>query len=209
MFCAKCGAPPSLDGGAHRCARVNEGELETFAVASRRVIRFAVTYIIVAVATAVLASVGADALVRGATDPTGVGPMGFMVVFAMIAGFLALVCLIGLVVCTIVWIVSAHRVTDAGPGIAGYSALFLTLALITASYVLSGLPNAYAVTGLRFGGLIVLIIGVVLTRNRIRRLTDMPIPSGKKSLITEEDWKASEWDPEVQREIERRGRPTD
>ncbi|MEV0901882.1 hypothetical protein [Actinoplanes sp. NPDC049802] len=208
MFCEKCGSPPPLDGGEHRCGRVDEGQLETFATAGRRVIRFAVIYMVCAVATTVLAVAGAQALVDGATDPDGVGAMGFLVILAMIGGFVALVCLIGLVVSTVVWIISAHRVTDAGPGVAGYTSLFLALLMITLSYVLPVYVD-HGNTGLRFGGLIVLIAGVRLTRGRVRRLLDMPIPAGRPSLVTSDDWKAEEWDPEVLREIERRGRPTD
>jgi hypothetical protein len=184
----------------------HEGNLETFAVATRRVIRFSVGYLLVSLLTAVLLAAGVLALNSGAADPMSPGTAVSYLVGSMILGTATLICVLGLLISTIVWIISAHRVSPAGPGITGYGGLLLTVLLIALSYQLT--VPALAQGGIRIGGWLALIAGVILTRSRIRRETSRPDLGGaRKPIVTGADWDASKWDPEVQRDIERRGRP--
>lgn len=186
----------------------HEGNLETFSLATRRVIRFSVAFLIISVLAAVLVVTGVSVLRSGAVDPMSSGTRASFLLTGLAVGLVTWVCVIGLLVSTIVWIVSAHRVSPTGPGAAGYGGLFVTLMLITMSYVLpiSDLAGA----GLRLGGWAALIFGVVGTRARIRRETGRPDLGGRRrSIVTSDDWDASKWDPEVHQDIERRGRPTD
>ena len=184
----------------------HEGNLETFALATRRVIRFSVAFLAISVLAALFVLGGVTALRRGVADPTSVGTHASMLLATLVLGFATWVCIIGLLISTVVWIVGAHRVSPAGPGLAGYGGLFLTLLLISLSYLLP--VGDLAGGGLRLAGWVALIAGVVTARARIRRETGRPDLGGRRrSLLTSEDWDASRWDPEVHRDIERRGRP--
>lgn len=186
----------------------HEGNLEQFSLATRRVIRFSVAFLVVSVVAAGLVLVGVAALESGAADPSSVGTRASYLIVGMVVGLVTWACVIGLVVSTIVWIVSAHRVSPTGPGLAGYGGLFVALLLVALSYLLT-LP-VVALSGMRFSGWIVLVFGVVAARTRIRRETGRPDLGGRRqSIVSSDDWDASKWDPEVQRDIDRRGRPTE
>jgi hypothetical protein len=186
----------------------DQGNLETFSLATRRVIRFSIVYLVfAALATATVLAV-ADGLRRGAVDPTVSGTEATLTLGLLIANLVLFVCIVGLVVSAIVWIVSAHRVRPTGPGAAGYGGLFLAVVLIALPNVLS-LP-AVAEDAMSLGGWIALITGVLVTRAQIRRETGRPDLGGRpRTIMQSDDWDASKWDPEVHRDIERRGRPTD
>lgn len=186
----------------------HEGNLETFSLATRRVIRFSIAFLVVSLVAALLVLAGVSVLRSGAVDPLAPGTRASFVLTALVVGLLTWICVAGLLISTIVWIVSAHKVSPTGPGAAGYGGLFATLMLITLSYVLP-VPDLIG-AGLRLGAWAALIIGVVAARSRIRRETGRRDLGGRnRSLVTTDDWDASRWDPEVHRDIERRGRPTE
>lgn len=179
-------------------------------MASRRVIRFAIAYTVVAVAVSALALAGYAAIRSGAADPTSIGTQASVVVGSTLTGLVALVCVIGLVVSAIVWIVSAHRLRPEGPGVVGYVTMALSLVLLGLAYVVPPLVsslNAAVLTevALRVGAAAVLVAGVMLVRSSVRDETGLEIPSRERTMrVSSDDWNASKWDPEVLDEIERR-----
>jgi hypothetical protein len=186
------------------------GMEETFAVASRRVIRFGVVYALVVVAVAALGLAGYAAIRSGAADPNSVGTQASVLIGSTITGLVGLVCVIGLLISTIVWIVAAHRLRPAGPGVLGYLAMTVSLLLIGLAYVLparvSSLNGSVVVDALmRIAAVVVLIAGVVVVRSAVRRETGLAIPARGRSMeVSTDDWNASKWDPQVLGEIERR-----
>jgi hypothetical protein len=208
---AKVGILPDMGSDSDVFNRRPPGEAaETFGVASRRVIRFGVVYALVVLAIAALGLAGYAAISSGAADPTSVGTQASVLLGSAVTGLVGLVCVIGLVVSTIVWIVSAHRVRPEGPGVAGYLAMTVCLVLVGAAYVV---PARLATLGaavttdaaMRIGGIAALVAGVVVVRSRIRRATGLALPGGRPTMqVSSDDWNASKWDPEVIDDIERR-----
>jgi hypothetical protein len=49
-----------------------------------------------------------------------------------------------------------------------------------------------------------LIGGVALVRTRLQASTGREIRAGRQPMVSRDDWDAAQWDPEVQRDIERR-----
>jgi hypothetical protein len=187
----------------------NEAE-ETFAVASRRVIRFGAVYALVVIAVAALGLAGYAAISSGAADPTSVGTQASVLLGTTITVLIGLVCVIGLLVSMIVWIVSVHRLRPAGPGIAGYAAMTISLLLVGLAYVIpshvASLDGAVVTeAGMRVVAIAALITGVVVVRSQVRRETGLEIASRHRTMrVSTDDWNASKWDPEVLGEIERR-----
>jgi hypothetical protein len=183
---------------------------ETFTLASRRVIRFGAVYAFVVVATAALGLAGYAAIHSGAADPASVGTQASVLLGATITGLVDLVCRMVLIVSTIVWIVSAHRLRPAGPGILGYLAMTAFLLLVGLTYLLpvrvSSVNGSIVVqAALDVAGIVILIAGVILVRSRIRTETGLEIPSRHRTMqVSSDDWNASKWDPEVLGDIERR-----
>jgi apolipoprotein N-acyltransferase len=196
------------NGGAGR--RPPGGAEETFGVASRRVIRFGVVYALVVFAVAALGLAGYAAISSGAADPTSVGTQASVLLGSAVTGLVGLVCAIGLVISTIVWIVSAHRVRPEGPGVIGYVAMTVCLLLVGLAYVvpaqMATVDGAVATeTAMRVGGIAALIAGVVVVRSRIRRATGLALSGGRPTMqVSSDDWNASRWDPDVLDDIERR-----
>jgi hypothetical protein len=213
--CEICDTPLDRPGQGHTCRTgqaAHNPSAETFALADRRVVRFGVVYAVLVVIADVLAVV---ALRSGATDvreldsQASVLAASSILLISTVLGLAALVCVIGLLISTVVWIVSAHRLTSAGPGLVGYGALAAGVLLIASAYVLPILVptqvGAVLTEGaLRIGGVAVLVAGVLVVRARVRRESGLPAPVGKPTLVTSEDWDASQWDPEVLRDIDRR-----
>ncbi|GAA4599230.1 hypothetical protein BJY16_003001 [Actinoplanes octamycinicus] len=186
----------------------HEGHLETFALATRRVIRFSVGYLVVSMLTTVLVLAGVAALRDGAADPLSVGTRATVAISSLILGSAVLVCVIGLLISTIVWVVSAHRVTPTGPGITGYGGLLAAVLLILLSQLLTA--PALVLGALQLAAWVALLIGVLTTRSRVRRQTGRTDLGGRrKPTVTSDDWDTSQWDPELLDDIERRGRPTE
>jgi hypothetical protein len=188
---------------------VSVGSVETFAQAGQRVIRFAVIFAIVVLAMTGLAVAGLTAIRGGAVDPSAVGTQAGFALTTMVLGFIGWIGILGLLVSTIVWIVSAHRLRPGGPGAIGYGALVGFAVLIGLSYVLPSRMPTLALAGamelvMRLGGLAVLIGGVVIVRTRLQASTGRKIPAGRQPIVTSDDWDASQWDPEVLRDIEQR-----
>jgi hypothetical protein len=185
----------------------HEGNLETFGLATRRVIRFSIAFLVVLLLSVGLVLGGVTA-VKNTADPTALLSSAPLLLAVVILGFVTFVSLIGLLASTIVWIVSAHKVSPAGPGVAGYGGLFVALLLIGVSYLLP--LTLLLQAGFRIGACAAVVAGVIVTRARIRRETGRADLGGRPSTILQsDDWDASKWDPEVHRDIERRGRPTD
>lgn len=186
------------------------GPEETFAVAGRRVVRFGVVYALVVVAISALGLAGYAAISSGAADPSALGTQASVALGSVITGLVGLVCVIGLIVSTIVWIVSAHRLRPVGPGVAGYVAMTVCLLLIGLAYVLPGrlptLTGAVLTEALmRIAGIAVLIAGVVLVRSQVRAETGLDVAAPRRTMrVSSDDWNAGKWDPEVLGEIERR-----
>lgn len=175
---------------------------ETFALATRRVIRFSIGYLVAVLMAAGLNLAGVTALRSGAVDPLSPGTRAWYLLGSLAIGLVMTVCVIGLLVSAVVWIISAHQVTPSGPGAVGYGGLALAV-LLAAAGVLFGSAL------LQIAGWIALLAGVFLARARIRRLTGRPDLGGRRlPTVTSDDWDASIWDPEVVQDIERRGRPT-
>jgi hypothetical protein len=182
---------------------------EAFAVASRRVIRFGAVYAFVVVATAALGFAGYAAISSGAADPTSVGTQASVLLGATVTGLVDLVCIIGLVVSTIVWIVSAHKLRPVGPGVVGYLGMALFLVVIGLSYTLpSRVPSvngSIAVqAALSAAAVVILIADVKVVRSQVRTETGLDIPARRQTMqVSSDDWNAAKWDPEVLDEIDR------
>jgi drug/metabolite transporter (DMT)-like permease len=206
MRCEICGTTLDDPVPAHDC----RSELaDTYALASRRVVRFGVLYAVVVAVVGALGFAGYTAIGSGAADPTAVSTQASVLLFGAITGLVGLVCVVVLLISTVVWIVSVHRITRSGPGVVGYNCLSLCVLLIALAYVVPRrvptLGGAVATeAAMRIGGVVALIAGVLLVRSRIRRRTGQTSLAGRPRLITSDDWGASKWDPEVMRDIERR-----
>ncbi|BCJ40242.1 hypothetical protein GCM10010168_31000 [Actinoplanes ianthinogenes] len=186
----------------------HEGRLETFSLATRRVIRFSVAYLVVSVLTTVLILAGVAALRSGVADPLSLGTRASFAIIDLVLGSALVICVVGLLVSTIVWAVSAHRAVPGGPGAAGYGGLLAAAVLIALSHLLTA--PALVLAALQLGAWAALLTGVLTTRARARRHTGRPDLGGRrKPVVTSDDWDASRWDPEVHLDIERRRRPTD
>ncbi|HET9516465.1 MAG TPA: hypothetical protein VFO77_01935 [Actinoplanes sp.] len=182
---------------------------DTFALASRRVVRFGAVYSVVVALAGGLGLAGYTAVRSGAADPRDLSTQASFLIVGTIIGLVGLVCVIGLLISTVVWMVSAHRLTAAGPGLAGYGGVALCFVLIALAYVLpSRMPTVSGAVAtdmaLRIGGVILLIAGVLRVRARVRRETGDTALGGRPPLITSGDWDASTWDPEVLRDTDRR-----
>ncbi|MEU4214427.1 hypothetical protein [Actinoplanes sp. NPDC026623] len=215
MRCEICGTPLERPGQAHTCRTglpVPGPAAETFALAGRRVVRFAVAYAVIVVIANVLAyAVLRDGVKAGGEldSQASVLATSSIAIVSLGLGLVALVCVIGLLVSAVVWIISAHRVTNAGPGLAGYGGLIAGVLLIGSAWALpSQAPTligaAVTEAALRIGGIVVLVAGVLLVRARVGRETGTAEPVGKPTLVTSADWDASTWDPEVLRDIDRK-----
>jgi hypothetical protein len=185
------------------------GPADTFGLAGRRVVRFGVVYAATVAILNVLALAGYAAIRGGAADPAQVGTQASVLLGGLVVGLILLICGLSLLISTVVWIVSAHRLRPAGPGLTGYGGLAVCVLLTALGSVLPGQVssvNAAAAveSALRIGGAVALVAGVLLTRAGIRRETGHPIPAPGRTLITSDDWDASKWDPQVQRDIDRR-----
>jgi len=216
MRCEKCGAPLDRAGEGHFCRPGREAPDElaaTFALAGRRVVRFGVGYALVVVIASLLGLAGYTVIRSGAADPSALGTQASVLIGVAVVGLVSLACVLGLLISTVVWLVSAHRLLDGGPGFAGYGGLAACAALIALAYVL---PIRMATVGaagaaeaaLRIGGVVLLIAGVLGVRARARRETGLSLPGGRPAMVTSDDWDASTWDPEVHRDIERRRKPS-
>ncbi len=204
--CEICGAPLGDAGQAHPCRSEAAG---TFALAGRRVVRFGVVYAVVVALAAALGFAGYTAIRNGLADPSDVSTQASVLLVGAIAGLVGLVCVLGLLISAVVWVVGAHRLTAGGPGVAGYGSLVLCLLLIGSAYVLPRrvptLGGAVATeAAMRVAGVAILIAGVLVVRARIRRRTGQAGLGRRPALLTSDDWDASKWDPEVMRDIERR-----
>ncbi|GAA2893671.1 hypothetical protein Acy02nite_27730 [Actinoplanes cyaneus] len=176
-------------------------------LAGRRTIRFAVAY---AVAAAAVVPLFAWATRKPVDEVTVAAAT---VIANLVISALLLGGLLGLLVCAVVWLVQTARLAYGSPptGHLGYWGCAAFGVLFVAAYVPPpGLRLADALllaAGERLLGVILLIAGVVHTRRWIRRRAGTPVPARAggfpSSRPTAEDWSTG-WDPEVERDIERR-----
>jgi hypothetical protein len=177
-------------------------------LAGRRTIRFAVAYAVAAVAVVPLFAWAT----RKPVDEVTVAAA--TVIANLVISALLLGGLLGLLVCAVVWLVQTARLAYYGSPPTGYLGYWGSAAfgvLFVAAYVPPpGLRLADALllaAGERLLGVILLIAGVVHTRRWIRRRAGAPVPARAggfpSSRPTAEDWSTG-WDPEVERDIERR-----
>jgi hypothetical protein len=201
--------PVEHQGQAHSCPEAPSPAAAVFFLAARRVIRFGLVYAVVVALTGALGIAGYSAVRSGVADPTAVGTQASVLIMELVSGLVGLACVLGLLISTVAWIIGAHRLTPAGPGLLGYAALAACLVLIVLAYVLPArvaTVNGSVATevGLRIAAVVLLTAGVVLVRARVRRETGHSAPAGRRPLISSDDWDASTWDPEVMRDIDRR-----
>ena len=182
-------------------------------VATRRVVGFALAYMGVVLAAAVF------------TDTLANVPRALQahaVVFAgLIIGLIGLGVVLGIVICVAFWIWAALQQTrnHGAPayghlGFWGAGAFGVLFAL---GYVVPG--GVYVAAAVRVLASALLIAGVLHTRAWLRRRSDpdRPYAADRYSLVTggdpasplaaqptAEDWNASQWDPDVLKDIERR-----
>ncbi|WP_426504875.1 hypothetical protein ACPPVO_45460 [Dactylosporangium sp. McL0621] len=185
-----------------------------FYVATRRVVAFAVAY-------AVVITVAAAFVYRYANIPRTLQARG-IVIFVLVLGLIALGVVLGILITTVFWIYSSvkqsreHGMPPYGHlGYYGIGAFFLLFVL---AY---GVPGLWVSAGVRVLACALLIAGVLHTRNwlRARSAPGRPYAADRYSIVTggdpvaplaaqptADDWNASQWDPSVQEEIERRRR---
>ncbi|GLY01258.1 hypothetical protein [Actinoplanes sp. NBRC 101535] len=202
---------------------------DTFHLAGRRVITFGTTFIVLGVLASVLGYAAMVAL-REPQSPTGPNIPAIAAAVAAFLGLAVLFCVVGLFISVIVWLVNAHRLRAAGPGLAGYAILVAGVALMVTSYLvpdrLTPLEAAMAAEMvLRFGGIGALIGAVTLSRSAVLSAAtstahpaagaSAPHPAAEASAphpvagasaplpVAAEDWGGG-WDPDVQAEIDRR-----
>ncbi|GIE95319.1 hypothetical protein [Paractinoplanes rishiriensis] len=228
MRCDICGTPLDRPGQGHFCRTNGAGTspaAQTFALAapaaqvfaqsSSRVIRSGAVYAVLVAAGTALGLAGYTAIRSGAADPAELSTQATVVIVGLVAGFIGLICLLVLLISTVTWVISAHRLAGGGPGPAGYGGVAAFVLLTGLSYVLPGavpglVPSVLTEAALRIGGLLLLIAGVVAAGRRVREVTGLPTLAARpQTLIQADDWDASKWDPDVHRDIERRRRPVD
>jgi hypothetical protein len=182
-------------------------------VATRRVVGFAVAYAVVVVVAAVFAGTLAD-VPRAMQSPAA---LVTMVVF----GLVGLGVVLGILISVAVWIWAAVQQTreHGAPALGhlGFWGIGAFAVLYVLGYVVPG--GVYAVAGTRVLASVLLIAGVLHTRAWLRRRShgDRPYAADRYSLVTggdpaaplsaqptADDWNASQWDPEVLKDIERR-----
>ncbi len=176
-------------------------------LAGRRTVRFAVAYAFAAAAVIPLFSYAT----RNPID--GVTVQALLVIANIVISALLLGVILGLLVCMVVWLVQTARLAYGAPstGHLGYWGIVAFGLLFVAAYLPSpGLsPDAALLVsaGERLLGVILLIAGVTHTRRWIGRRAG-PVPTGEAQGVmsgqpTSDDWSAA-WDPDVERDIERR-----
>ncbi|GIJ72254.1 hypothetical protein [Virgisporangium ochraceum] len=182
-------------------------------VATRRVVGFAVAFAVAVLGSAVYVdAVDAAPAPRMVTAMTGVG-VGL--------GLLVLGTLLGLAITVPFWVWQAVRQTrehgSPGHGHLGYWGVGAFLVLFAAGFVVPG--GVYAAAAPRVLGSALLVAGVLHTRAWVRGRTapDRPYAADRYDLVsggdtssplaaqpTADDWNAAQWDPDVDRQIERR-----
>lgn len=176
-------------------------------LAGRRTIRFAGAYAFAAAGVVPLFAYATRNPIDGVTIPA------ILVIANIVISAILLGALLGLLVCMVVWLVQTGKLrfgTPAG-GHLGYWGVAAFWVLFATAYVRP--PGLDLTTGLlvqsgeRLLGVILLIAGVAHTRRWIgQRAGDWNPDEAEVHLSsrpTAEDW-SSEWDPDVEREIERR-----
>lgn len=184
-----------------------------FDVATRRVVRFAVAYVVVLLAA--LAYVLATRARPATLQATG------LVILLLILGLAGLAVVLGLLITVSFWLRAAvvqtrkHRGPDFGqPGFWAVGAFYV---LFAAGFLVPG--GALVAAAVRILAAVVLVAGVRHTAAWLRQRTDPDRPAGADrydfvtggdpaaplaAQPTAEDWNASQWDPDVLKDIERR-----
>jgi hypothetical protein len=225
--CPSCGVETGHVDQLHLCRSTPPVSSAEWASATRRVISFAAFFAAAAVASAFLAGSLAD--LTAATDDADPAARAGLALGAMVLGLLALGSMLGLLISWLFWWRSARRLGRAygvpAYGHLGYWGAGLFAAALVASYLYPALlddtTDALLVqAGMRLAGVVVLVAGVVHTRAWLRKHGGddfRPYAADRYSLVTggdpvspisaqptADDWDASSWDPDVQRDIDRR-----
>ncbi|WP_436519873.1 hypothetical protein [Actinoplanes sp. HUAS TT8] len=176
-------------------------------LAGRRTVRFGVAYAVAAAAVVPLFTWATRNPGGGLALPL-VLLLGNIVITALL-----LVGILGLLVSMVVWLVQTAKLQYGAPagGHLGYWGIVAFTLLFVAAYLQPpalGTAGALLISsGERLLGVTLLIAGVTHTRRWIGRRTETHVPAESAVLLssrpTAEDW-SSEWDPDVDREIERR-----
>jgi hypothetical protein len=174
--------------------------------ATRRVITFAVFFAVAAIAAAFLAHSMAD--LESVTNESDPAAQAGLALGSMLISLLALGSMLGLLIAWLFWWRFARRLNDengAPPyGNFGFWGSATFALLLVGSYAVPGrldtMTQSLIVQAvMRVLGVAALVAGVLQTRAMLATDADPVAP-------TPADWDASSWDPEVQREIERRRR---
>jgi hypothetical protein len=188
-------------------------------VATRRVVWFTVAYAILVLAATVFAD-------RLANVPRPMQAHA-VAIAGLIIGFIGLGVVLGLMISVAFWIWAAIGQTreHGAPayGHLGFWGAGAFVVLFALGYVVPG--GVYVAGALRVLGSALLIAGVLHTRAWLRQRSgdpDRPYAADRYSLVTggdpdsplaaqptAEDWNASQWDPDVLKEVERRRRNDD
>jgi hypothetical protein len=182
-------------------------------VATRRVVGFSVAFAVVGLAAAVFADTLATTS-RPLQTPA-------VVAAGLVIGLLWLGVVLGIAITVPFWIWTAVKQTreHGAPayGHLGFWASGAFFVLFAAAYVVPG--GVYASAAVRVLAAALLVAGVLHTRRWLRRRSDpdRPYAADRYSLVTggdtasplaaqptADDWNASQWDPDVLKEIERR-----
>jgi hypothetical protein len=118
-----------------------------------------------------------------------------------VTGIAGVICLAGLLISTLVWIVTARGLTAVGPGAAGYGGVLVWFLLTVPAYVVPWQLPAPAVAAMRIVGVAVLLAGVLSARSRLRREAARDDLATELELVT---GAAARWDPKIQRDMDRR-----
>lgn len=212
MVCEFCGAELERPGQGHSCVsqRPVPPELPAqWVKARRRVVFYALAYVILVVALNLIA-----VTTTGASDATQLG----RTLLLLLVSLIGLACVFGTIVSIVFWVWGAHRLTPYGPGPFGYAGLAGFVLLVVLSYLVPAGDSRIILSGvLRLAAPIILIIGVLASRGWVARRVStahrqaMDAATSRRMTPSDEDWDSSRWDPGLEREIERRredGPPT-
>ncbi|MGC4856760.1 hypothetical protein ACLQ24_26170 [Micromonospora sp. DT4] len=229
LHCTKCGTELESPGQGHLCrSSTPPPALRTagWNVATWFVAGFAILYALAAIAAAVLGSAPSDRARPLPLPPAGAGTA----IGVVLANLILLVAIIGLGVSGLIWGRGTRQIAEAhGSSGRSYSrhwglrVFSSCLVLSTAMAWLATNRTAPAVlfgqAALRALGAAALIGGVLHSRRRVLRLVAQVdrVIAGHYSPVagqdpawplsptpTSEDWNASQWDPDVLRDIEAR-----
>ncbi|MGC4796033.1 hypothetical protein ACLQ3H_18290 [Micromonospora saelicesensis] len=227
LHCTKCGAELAHPGQGHMCrSSTPPPALRTagWNVATWFVVGFAILYALAAIAAAVLGSTPSGR--ARPLPPSGAGaPIGLV-----LANLILIAALIGLAISGLIWGRGTRQLAEAhgssGRSYSRHWGIRVFSSCIVFSTLMAWLATdrtapavLFGQAGLRTLGAAALIGGVLHSRARVLRLIAQVdrVVAGHSSPVagqdpawplspipTSDDWNASQWDPDVLRDIEAR-----